>query len=57
MGLYDRDYAHEPQQGINLRMPTSITNRIILITVVCYLLQQFLGMPFHGKVRALFALV
>lgn len=49
MGLYDRDYAHEPQQGVQLRLPGSITNRIILITIGCYLLQLFLGMPFTEK--------
>lgn len=49
MGLYDRDYAHEPQQGVQLRLPGSITNRIILITVGCYLLQLFLGPPFTKR--------
>lgn len=49
MGLYDRDYAHEPQQGVQLRLPGSITNRIILITVGCYLLQLFLGLPFTER--------
>ncbi len=49
MGLYDRDYAHEPPQGVQLSLPYSITNRIILLTVGCYVLQWFLGLPFTEK--------
>lgn len=41
MGIYDRDYAREPQQGLQLGLPASMVNRLILITGVVYLIQYF----------------
>ena len=42
MGLYDREYAQEPQQGIHLQPPQSITVRLVLINVCVYLVQIFM---------------
>lgn len=48
MGIYDRDYEREPQPwrdsyggggGLQLRMPQSVVNRIVLVTFLAYLVQ------------------
>ncbi|MCA9237138.1 MAG: rhomboid family intramembrane serine protease [Planctomycetales bacterium] len=44
MGIYDRDYAREPEGGAQLGLPVSMVNRIILVNVVVYLV-QYLGSP------------
>lgn len=52
MGFYDRDYERDSyggygggsygQPGLHLRMPQSVTVRLLLLTVVVYLLQVFI---------------
>lgn len=54
MGIYDRDYAREPQQGLQLGLPASMVNRLILITGVVYLIQYF-GSPALSDALALYA--
>lgn len=49
MGLYDRDYAYEPQPGFHVQAPQSLTVRLMLLNVGIYLLEMFLGMSFTEK--------
>jgi membrane associated rhomboid family serine protease len=37
MGIYDRDYYREPQGGLRLRLPRSVTMWLILVNAVIYL--------------------
>jgi membrane associated rhomboid family serine protease len=46
MGLYDRDYAQEPEQGYHISGPQTLTTQLVLITGGVYLAQLFLGANF-----------
>lgn len=46
MGLYDRDYAQEPEPGYHVSGPQTITTTLVLITGAVYLAQLFLGAKF-----------
>jgi membrane associated rhomboid family serine protease len=46
MGLYDRDYAQEPEPGYHVSGPKSITTTLVLITGAVYLAQIFFGANF-----------
>lgn len=53
MGIYDRDYERgsggwrpEGQSGIQLRMPESTIGRIIVVTVMVYIVQLIAGQQF-----------
>ncbi len=57
MGIYDRDYERQEQWrpgssgggGIQLRLPESMVNRIVLVTVVAYLIEvMFFNGPAVG---------
>lgn len=46
MGLYDRDYAQEPEPGYHISGPQTLTTQLVLITGGVYLAQLFLGPNF-----------
>jgi membrane associated rhomboid family serine protease len=46
MGLYDRDYAQQPEPGYHVSGPKTITTTLVLITGAVYLAQLFLGANF-----------
>lgn len=50
MGLYDRDYAQAGSTPSTLRLPSSMVMRIILVTAIVYLVDNFsvlIGLPAH----------
>jgi membrane associated rhomboid family serine protease len=48
MGIYDRDYAQEPEPGYHFSGPQTLTTLLVLITGGVYLAQIFLGDRFTG---------
>jgi membrane associated rhomboid family serine protease len=46
MGIYDRDYAHEPESGFHLNAPQTMTTKLVLVTVAVYVAQLFIGIQF-----------
>lgn len=46
MGIYDRDYARESEPGLQVGLPASMVNRIVLLTGVVYLVQYFASPAF-----------
>jgi membrane associated rhomboid family serine protease len=43
MGIYDRDYAQEPEPGYHFGGPQTLTTQLVLVTAGVYLAQLFLG--------------
>lgn len=42
MGLYDRDYGREHEQGVHIQSPQTITTKVVIITAIVYALQLFI---------------